>query len=193
MTKPQFILASQSPRRADLLQRVGLQFSIQPADIDEARCGNEKPTDFVLRLAQEKAVAIDGAGFAVLGADTIVVLGDEVLGKPRDKADALRMLSLLSGRWHQVMTAVSVQRGEERHSCLCITDVEFAAVSTAQALAYWDSGESSGKAGGYAIQGLAEAFVVGIKGSYSGVVGLPLQQTLGLLKLFAIEPAILAP
>ena len=186
--RAQFILASQSPRRVDLLQRVGLRFAIQPADIDETHRAGEGPQAFVARLAREKAAAIRGEGLAVLGADTIVVQGDEILGKPRDAADALRMLALLSGRRHQVMTAVSVQRGQDSRECLSVTAVEFADLSPQQAQAYWDSGESAGKAGAYAIQGLAEAFVIGIHGSYSGVVGLPLQQTLALLKLFEIEP-----
>lgn len=189
----QFILASQSPRRADLLQRVGLRFAVRPADIDESRAPGEDPATFVQRLAQQKAAAVDGQGLPVLGADTIVVCGEQVLGKPVDAADALRMLALLSDRSHQVMTAVSLQNAQQQRDCISITAVDFARISPAQAQAYWNSGESAGKAGGYAIQGLGEAFVRGIHGSYSGVVGLPLQQTLGLLELFSVKPPALAP
>ncbi len=192
MGTAQFILASQSPRRAELLGRLGFEFLIQPADIDESRRAGEDPQTFVQRLAQEKAAAVVGAELPVLGADTIVVLGDEALGKPRDEADALRMLQRLSACSHQVMTAVSVRKHQQQHTRLSITEVEFAPITPQQARAYWASGESAGKAGAYAIQGLAEAFVVGIRGSHSGVVGLPLQQSLGLLRLFDIEPPALA-
>lgn len=191
----QFILASQSPRRADLLERLGLQFSIAPADIDESRLPRESPQAHVLRLAREKAQAIGaawGGAFPVLGADTIVVQGNEILGKPVDRSDALRMLRLLSGSRHEVLTAVCVCQGSRSESALSRTWVRFDTISPAQASAYWASGESAGKAGAYAIQGLAEAFVREISGSYSGVVGLPLHLTLGLLKLFSIEPPALS-
>lgn len=185
---PQFILASQSPRRADLLGRYGLRFAVRPADIDESRQPGEQPDDFVLRLAREKAAAVEGGALPVLGADTVVVLDHEVLGKPQDRADALRMLGQLSGRSHEVLTAVCVRDQKRSETLLSRTEVTFAALSKAQIEAYWASGESAGKAGAYAIQGLAEAFVTEIRGNYSGVVGLPLQPCLGLLKLFAIEP-----
>lgn len=190
MTDCQFILASQSPRRADLLGRYGLRFAVRPADIDESRRAAESPDDFVLRLAREKAAAVEGAGLPVLGADTVVVLEQDVLGKPRDRDDALDMLSRLSGRAHEVLTAVCVRNAQRSESLLSRTEVQFATLSSAQIQAYWNSGESAGKAGAYAIQGLAEAFVTEIRGSYSGVVGLPLQGSLGLLKLFGVEPPV---
>lgn len=190
MTDCQFILASQSPRRADLLGRYGLRFAVRPADIDESRRAAESPDDFVLRLAREKAAAVEGAGLPVLGADTVVVLEQDVLGKPRDRDDALDMLSRLSGRAHEVLTAVCVRNAQRSESMLSRTEVQFATLSSAQIQAYWNSGESAGKAGAYAIQGLAEAFVTEIRGSYSGVVGLPLQGSLGLLKLFGVEPPV---
>ncbi len=187
---PQFILASQSPRRADLLARYGLRFTVRPADIDETRQPDEAPDDFVLRLAVEKAAAVDGGALPVLGADTVVVLGRKVLGKPQDRADALDMLAQLSGRSHEVLTAVCVRDQQRSETLLSRTEVTFAALTAQQIEAYWASGESAGKAGAYAIQGLAEAFVTQIRGNYSGVVGLPLQPCLGLLKLFAIEPPL---
>ncbi|ORE85217.1 maf protein [Oceanococcus atlanticus] len=190
MTDCQFILASQSPRRADLLGRYGLRFAVRPADIDESRRPAESPDDFVLRLAREKAAAVEGAGLPVLGADTVVVLEQDVLGKPRDRDDALDMLSRLSGRAHEVLTAVCVRNAQRSETLLSRTEVQFATLSSAQIQAYWNSGESAGKAGAYAIQGLAEAFVTEIRGSYSGVVGLPLQGSLGLLKLFGVEPPV---
>ena len=193
MPQAQFILASQSPRRADLLRRYGFHFEIQPADIDESRQQGEAPAAFVQRLAQEKAAAINlprSSSLPVLGSDTIVVLGDSVLGKPRDQDDACNMLQQLSGRRHQVMTAVCVRDAQRSETQTVITEVDFVQLTPAIIAAYWASGEPQGKAGAYAIQGLAEAFVREIHGSYSAVVGLPIQQTLGLLKLFAIEPPV---
>ncbi len=190
MTDFQFILASQSPRRADLLGRYGLRFDVRPADIDESRQPGEKPDTFVLRLAREKAAAVGGAGLPVLGADTVVVLDQDVLGKPLDRADAINMLTRLSGCTHQVLTAVCVCDRQRSETVLSCTEVQFAPLTAEQIAAYWASGESAGKAGAYAIQGLAEAFVSEIRGNYSGVVGLPLQPSLGLLKLFGVEPPV---
>ncbi len=192
MSDQQFILASQSPRRAELLARLGLRFSVVPADIDESRLTQEAPAAYVQRLAVEKAAALGQTNLPVLGADTIVALGDVIMGKPRDRAEGLRMLAQLSGREHEVLTAVCVRQAERREIGLSRTRVSFAPVTPAQAAAYWASGEPQGKAGGYAIQGLAEAFVQEISGSYSGVVGLPVQMSLRLLKLFAIEPPALS-
>lgn len=192
MKNPQFILASQSPRRAELLQRLGYRFDIQAANIDETRAEEEPAEVFVRRLAQEKAAAIDGQGLPVLGADTIVTLDEHVLGKPVDRHDALAMLALLSGSRHAVLTAVCVQNGLRQETIMSRTWVSFDQISPTMASAYWASGESEGKAGAYAVQGLAESFVREISGSYSGVVGLPLQQTRSLLKLFSIDPPALS-
>lgn len=186
--RTQFILASASPRRAELLSRLGYVFDIAPSHIDESRAHGEAPDAYVRRMAWEKAAAGTSAALPVLGADTTVVLGDRILGKPEDRDDALRMLAALSGGRHAVLTAVCLRQGTRSEAVLSRTWVDFATVSPRQAAAYWASGESAGKAGGYAIQGLAEAFVTGIEGSYSGVVGLPLQQTASLLKLFDIVP-----
>ncbi len=190
-TPIQFILASASPRRAQLLSRLAYRFEIAPSHIDESRAPGESPEDYVRRMAREKAAAGAHAPLPVLGADTTVVLGDRILGKPQGREDALDMLAALSGSRHAVLTAVCLRHGARSEAVLSRTWVNFAPVSPRQAAAYWASGESEGKAGGYAIQGLAEAFVSGIEGSYSGVVGLPLQQTASLLKLFDIVPGAL--
>lgn len=192
MTEPQFILASQSPRRAELLSRLGYRFDICPADIDELRQPSEAPLDYVRRLAVEKAQAISDGRLPVLGADTIVVLGDAVLEKPRDRSDGLRMLQMLSGQVHQVMTAVSVTDGLRADTDVSITEVKFLPLQAGQAEAYWATGEAEGKAGGYAIQGLAEVFVESLSGSHSGVVGLPLAMSARLLKLYSILPPALS-
>lgn len=192
MMPVQFILASASPRRAELLSRLGYRFTVRPADLDEERRPGESPADYVQRLAVDKAAAIDETQLPVLAADTTVALGEIIFGKPAHEDDALRMLLALSGRRHEVLTAVCVRQGARSESVLSRTWVDFAELDESQARAYWASGESAGKAGGYAIQGLAEAFVRGIEGSYSGVVGLPLQQTIGLLQLFSVRPPALS-
>jgi septum formation protein len=136
----------------------------------------------VLRLAKLKARAAQAAGALVIGADTMVVLGDEVFGKPRDQGDALGMLGRLSGRTHQVLTGVAVWDGSDMRAALSSTDVRFREIRPDEALAYWHSGEPADKAGAYAIQGRGGAFVEAIAGSYSGVVGLPVFETLELLQ-----------
>jgi septum formation protein len=137
----------------------------------------------VLRLAQDKALAGAPAGPAVvIGADTTVVLGDEIFGKPQDEADALDMLARLSGRTHRVVTGVAVWNGRETQVALSSTDVRFREIGPDEALAYWQSGEPADKAGAYAIQGRGGVFVEAIAGSYSGVVGLPVYETMELLR-----------
>ncbi len=137
----------------------------------------------VLRLAREKARAgAPAAAAVVIGADTAVVLGDEIFGKPLDEADALGMLARLSGRTHEVMTGVAVWDGEQMRACLSRTEVQFREIRPDEALAYWQSGEPADKAGAYAIQGLGGVFVESIAGSYSGVVGLPVYETTALLR-----------
>jgi septum formation protein len=191
------ILASASPRRTELLQQIGVAHRVVPAHIDERRAAGETPGDCVRRLAQHKArevqlalAAVAGSTAAgstaamqlpVLGADTAVVIDDELLGKPRDRADGLAMLARLSGRWHQVLTAVALASVHGMQCCLSRSEVQLRRLSAQECAAYWDSGEPLDKAGGYAIQGLAGAFVEQLRGSYSGVVGLPLFETAQLL------------
>lgn len=187
-------LASQSPRRRQLLELAGIRFGTVDIDIPEVRAPGEPAEDYVSRVAREKAGAgllkLSGVRSAVvLGADTEVVLEDDVFGKPRDAAHAAAMLRRLSGRTHRVLSAVwCVDRGREEHA-LNVTQVMFAELSDAQIAAYVASGECMGKAGAYAIQGRAAAFVPQIAGSYSSVMGLPLFETVELLKAFGIAPA----
>lgn len=183
--KPSLILASASPRRLDLLARVGLSpDAIDPADIDETPLKAELPTDHARRLAAAKAAATAARhpGAVVLAADTVVAAGRRILPKAGDAGEVASCLSLLSGRRHRVLTALTVidAAGVARHR-LSTTIVAFAPLSDAAIQAYAEGGEGVGKAGGYAIQGTAEAFVRRIDGSHSGVVGLPLFETRGLL------------
>lgn len=162
---------------------MGLEFTAAGVDVDEQQHPGEPADIMVVRLAVEKARAVEAeAGTVVLGADTAVVLEGEVFGKPADKADALRMLARLSGCRHQVMTGVAVRDGGTTRSAISVTDVRFREISADEALDYWQSGEPRGKAGAYAIQGLGGAFVESIAGSYTGVVGLPVLETAELLR-----------
>lgn len=186
-------LASKSPRRRELLARLDQPFGVRAVDIPEVRAPAETPRGYVARVAAEKAAAglaglSDAREAVVIGADTEVVLGDEVFGKPRDGADAAAMLARLSGRVHHVLSAVSVRSSKRHLQALTVSEVEFGPLSQAQIDAYVAGGEPLGKAGGYAIQGAAEAFVVRLKGSYSGVMGLPLHETARLLEQAGIQP-----
>jgi septum formation protein len=183
------ILASASPRRVELLRQIGIDPLVHVANIDESTLPGEAPVGLVQRLAAGKAqqVAAQGAaaGALVLGADTIVVLDGEAFGKPSDAADAARMLARLGGRTHQVMSAVAlILAGSPAppRVALSSTDVTMRPISPEEAAAYWASGEPADKAGGYAIQGRGALFVERISGSYSGVMGLPLYETAGLLQ-----------
>lgn len=183
MSVPSLHLASSSPRRSRILERMGLEFTAAGVDVDEQQHPGEPADIMVVRLAVEKARAVEAeAGTVVLAADTAVVLDGEVFGKPADKADALRMLARLSGCRHQVMTGVAVRDGGTTRSAISVTDVRFREISADEALDYWQSGEPRGKAGAYAIQGLGGAFVESIAGSYTGVVGLPVLETAELLR-----------
>jgi len=191
------ILASASPRRRDLLQQLGVEFSVQAADIDESRRRDETVEDYVCRLAREKAAAIaatvsEDEDVCILAADTTVALGEETLGKPVDSADARSMLERLSGVSHRVCSAVCALRGAETFECCVTTDVEFCELRPADIEAYLGSDEPWDKAGGYAIQGLAGRFVRGIVGSYSNVVGLPLVETRELLEAAGVQTGITA-
>lgn len=192
---PDLILASASPRRRELLEQLGVKFVIHASDIDETPHDAEAPEDYVARLAAAKSAAVmaeSTSDIPVLGSDTIVVAQGKLLGKPMDQADAANMLRALSGRKHQVMTAVCL-RNRDRHEVVVVSsDVTFRELTEADIDAYWQSGEPEGKAGAYAIQGLAATFVTEVRGSYSGVVGLPLYQTDQLLKSFGV-PTRLRP
>ena len=182
-------LASQSPRRSDLLARLGVPFTTLALDVVEQRACDESPLVYVQRVAVDKAragvarLAGQPAPFWVLGSDTDVVLGDRVYGKPADAADAAAMLASLAGQTHQVITAVALCGSDGGCEVISvISEVTFAALDAAAIDAYVATGEPMGKAGGYAIQGQAERYVSRLCGSYSGVMGLPLQQTAALLQ-----------
>jgi septum formation protein len=184
-----FYLASRSPRRQELLKQLGLVFEALPADIPEEPGPAEPPADYALRMAREKALAAQALAprpLPVLGADTDVVLDGRILGKPRDRVHALELLAALADREHEVYSAVALAQGARVETRLSVTRVCFGTVSPAAAAAYWDSGEPADKAGGYGIQGLGAQFVREIQGSYSGVVGLPLYETVELLGEFGI-------
>ncbi len=187
---PQIILASASPRRAELLQQIGLRFRVEVADIDE-HIAQELPQEAVVRLAREKAQLIWGRfrqeGLPVVGADTIVVQQKSILQKPTTKAEGLEMLARLSGGTHQVMSAVAVVGESGVQSVLSCSEITFREITAAECEAYWESGEPQDKAGGYAIQGKAAQFVSHLQGSYSGVVGLPLFETTQLLQQFGVK------
>jgi len=184
-------LASGSPRRRELLTQIGVPFTAISADIDETPFAHESPSAYVERLARGKADAgrrsvVSGKPFCVLGADTAVVLDGKILGKPVDEADACAMLMMLSGKEHEVLTAIAVLDGERCESQVVRSLVRFRAISREEAAAYWASGEPKDKAGGYGIQGLGAVFVAGLNGSYSAVVGLPVCESAELLGRFGI-------
>jgi len=173
------VLCSASPRRREFLERLGVRFEVSPAHIDETRRHGEPAVAYALRMALEKSAACARPGAVTLGADTIVVKGEEVLGKPRDRADAERMLRMLSGAEHRVITAVAVAG---LRAIAVETAVKFAELSDAQVRWLVSSGDGDDKAGAYAAQGLAGAFIERIDGSFSNVVGLPLAETVKLLE-----------
>ena len=186
------ILASGSPRRRDLLQQLGVEFSVHVTNTNESRHANEAVNDFVIRLAKDKAQAAyqvlgkQHTRLAILAADTLVCQGENAFGKPRDWADAQRIWQALSDDSHQVRTAVCLLLGENAQVKHCnyvtsCTDVRFAPINHVQMQTYWASGEPQDKAGAYAIQGLASAWIKHIRGSYSNVVGLPLFEVNQLL------------
>jgi septum formation protein len=177
------VLASQSPRRRELLSALGISLDVRPAATDESLLAGERPRDYVARVAREKARAVPGP--VVLAADTAVVLGEVVLGKPRDAEDAARMLRALSGARHHVLTAVCVRRNDPapplEREVLVATEVRFRALRDDQIRWYVETGEPLDKAGAYALQGVGGALVDGVTGSVSAVVGLPLAEALELL------------
>jgi septum formation protein len=183
------VLASRSPRRAELLRAAGIDFTVRAADVDETPQPNEDPRDYCVRLAKEKAGALSASpDEIVLAADTTVVFGNEILGKPLDEADATRMLRGLSGRRHEVITAICLRCGNVVIADVESTAVWFAALSDSEIKEYVASGEPMDKAGAYGIQGLASKFIERIEGSYSNVVGLPVSLVYRRLKEFTWEP-----
>jgi septum formation protein len=191
---PRLVLASASPRRMELLRQIGVSFTVVEHQVDEAARAAELPQDYVQRLALEKArsaqALMSGLALPVLGADTIVVCAGQILGKPRDREDAMRMWRLLSGVDHQVYSAVALCLGERAERRMSCTQVRFRALTAQDCEHYWASGEPVGKAGAYAIQGLGALFVQSMAGSYTGVVGLPLFETAQLLAAFGVPTAL---
>jgi septum formation protein len=182
---PVLRLASAAPRRRQLLELIGVPHVIQPADIDETPLAGERADRYVLRLARAKAEVVWKLkrDLPVLGADTTVAVGDEILGKPETAAESVAMLNKLSGRTHLVHTGIAMRAPDGREFVsLSSTQVQFAHLTTEQMRAYWESGEPQGKAGGYAIQGLGAVFVSNVNGSYTGVMGLPLYETAEMLR-----------
>ncbi len=187
------VLASQSPRRVELLKQMGVDCEILPTDIDESALPNETPQAYVLRLARQKALAADRLlkeksseiqALPIIAADTTVVLHGEILGKPENDADAERMLTNLAGSTHTVLTAVAIAMHGQTEVLLSNTLVTMMPLTKTQILSYIAQGEHAGKAGSYGIQGLAAAWIQEIRGSYSGVMGLPIYETACLLRKY---------
>ncbi|MBS0380591.1 MAG: septum formation inhibitor Maf [Proteobacteria bacterium] len=185
---PLVCLASASPRRRELLSQIGIRHEVSVPDIDETPRPQEPPADYVMRMARGKALAVAARGrpLPVLAADTSVVIDGLILGKPAGKAEGVAMLERLAGRTHEVLTAVALAAGGALQCRLSASTVRFRALSRAQCIAYWDSGEPHDKAGAYAVQGLGAVFIEHLAGSYSGVMGLPLYETAALLEAAGI-------
>jgi len=184
------ILASQSPRRAELLSQMDIDFRMEPAQVDETVHADERAADYVERVALAKAEVVHHRfpEFPVLGSDTAVVFNQTILGKPRDRQDAIAMLLSLSGRPHEVLTGVALTTADDATQYrLSVSRVIFRDISEQEADAYWTTGEPADKAGGYAVQGLAAAFIERIEGSYSGIMGLPLFETMQLLGTIGVH------
>lgn len=189
------ILASASPRRTALLNQMKVAHTVFPADIDETPKPNESPYDLVARLASEKAQAVmskvnassePATSNVVLASDTLIAFNGASVGKPVDREDAIRILSMLSGQTHEVLTAISAMSELKQVTRTVTTSVTFATLTKQQIIAYWETGEPQDKAGSYAIQGIGGEFVVSINGSPSSVVGLPLYETRQLLNEFGV-------
>ncbi|AEA96411.1 Maf family protein [Alteromonas mediterranea] len=194
MTKS-VVLASASPRRTALLKQMNIAHTIQPADIDESPRLNETPLSLVSRLAAEKGLAVKAKlaskqtltdDTVILASDTLIAFNGQSVGKPENKADAKRILTMLSGNTHEVLTAISVLNNTRQQTQVITTSVTFAALTNEQITAYWETGEPADKAGSYAIQGIGGEFVVSINGSASAVIGLPLYETRQLLNEFGV-------
>ena len=183
----EIVLASQSPRRQELLARLGLTFTVRAADLDETMDPSRPPAAEVARLSAEKAAAVDAGGAVVVAADTVVVLDGRVLGKPSSEAEAVEMLRSLSGRPHQVMTGVTVRWDGHAETDTVVTDVHFRPLSEREIAAYVATGEPMDKAGAYGIQGLASVFVDRLDGDYYNVMGLPLCRLCRMLRAAGVE------
>ena len=194
MPAPSLVLASASPRRRELLRQLGIDFTCDAAEIDETPLAGERPRAYVQRMAREKAGTVAQrfrpGDRLVLAADTTVVIDGLLLGKPGDQSDGMAMLQRLSGRSHTVFTAVCLSNGLEQRCEVVATEVSFAELSPQTCAAYLATGEPWDKAGAYAIQGLGGALVSGIRGSYSNVVGLPLNETWQMLREFGVTTAL---
>jgi len=186
--EPVLCLGSVSPRRRELLTQIGVPFVLAAPDIDESVRPGEGPAAYVTRLAQEKALAIRRAGqqLPVLAADTTVVVDGEIFGKPSDKTEGVQMLSVLSGRTHEVLTAIALADSRGVAKRLNSSTVRFRTIPREECLAYWETGEPRDKAGAYGIQGFGAVFIEAINGSHSGVMGLPLFETAELLRAAGI-------
>lgn len=187
MARASIILGSASPRRRALLRQIGVECEVRTANIDERAYDNEAPAEYVLRLAIEKAnrvasIPVQGESLPVLAADTSVVVDGRILGKPENRADAVSQLQQLSGREHKVLTGVALAFDNAVETRLSVSHVRFRRMDTSEIAAYWDTGEPVGKAGSYAVQGIAAVFIQEIRGSYSGIMGLPLYETAQLLR-----------
>lgn len=191
-TRPRLILGSASPRRLELLAQIGIvPDALRPADIDETPRKAEPPRDYVRRMAAEKAAALDLVeGEALLTADTTVAVGRRILGKPADRDEAATFMRLMSGRRHVVLTAIALRHGSRTALRLVETKVRMRSIDPATLERYLDAGDWQGKAGGYAIQGAAAAFIPWLEGSFSAVVGLPLSETAAMLAAIGIHPKI---
>lgn len=192
MSEYRIYLASNSPRRRELLDQIGVTHRVLRVTVDETARAGETAAGLVQRLALAKARAgrdslPPGDGKPVLGADTVVVAGGRILGKPRDRAEALAMLGGLSGGTHEVLSAVALVDRRSEQSALSRSSVRFRRLTAGEADAYWATGEPVDKAGAYAVQGLAAIFIEELAGSYSGVMGLPLFETARLLRAFGID------
>ncbi len=189
---PQIYLASRSPRRQELLLQIGVLFQVVAQDVEEKVQLDESPAAFVQRLSREKAQdglqKTGGSNIPVLGSDTAVVVDNRILGKHRNRLHAIDMLMLLSGRTHQVMTAITLVNQQQILTAIAISEVTFAELDRELCDNYWRTGEPADKAGAYAVQGKGALFIKNINGSYSGVMGLPVFETAQLLKQFDINP-----
>ena len=184
---PRIILASGSPRRAELLSQIGLPFEVSVPNVDETPLTRESPDLYVTRLARAKALAATQQGCVSIGADTSVILDGRILGKPRDRDDGISMLKVLGGRSHQVLTGIAVSDGQRTESLVVGSRVTFRDLDPEDVQAYWDTGEGVDKAGSYGIQGIGSIFAKSIQGSFSAVVGLPLTETESLLRAFGVD------
>ena len=187
----QLLLASASPRRSELLQQIGVTFERLQAECEEIHRPQESAEDYVCRVALDKARAgyqlVADRGLPVLGADTAVIVDHHILGKPRDQQHAAEMMRLLSAREHRVLSAVAMVSAQQEKVILQESRVRMRRISEKEMQDYWRSGEPQGKAGGYAVQGLGAIFIEHIAGSYSGIMGLPIYETVQLLQTFGVD------